>query len=399
MKKLRLARPPVVLPRGGTTLTEVLMSILCMGIGVVAVASLFPIALLRSVQATQLTSATILRFNAETLVDLSPTVIFNPNSHEDFANPMTNPNFIEHTTNDPYLIDPWGAMVVRTDAGRTIGQTDNVGAMERFDGLGALLDPNNADNTTTNAVPAFTEKEALSLVTLPDSWVTLYDEVVDPIDGGVTDTNRLYVQLGTSTKFDFADITAQITAAQTNGLEMRAVIFSESGDVSETRILSNVNQVDAAARQISWTQALPNNGDYDNVTRIRVEVREIRFTWMLTVRDVRSEGSTGFSALVDVVVFFRRSPSVEEETAYTLAGSGRTYVVNKVNASDPDAFLKKGGFMLDTRFGKWHRLSKVDDASDTITLERAVTTSLDTHEVCFMPGIVEVYELGRKNFP
>lgn len=396
MKKLRLVSPPAADPRGGTTLTEVLMSILCMGIGVVAVASLFPIALLRSVQATQLTSATILRFNAETLIDLNPAFIFDPDNDN---------NFVEHTdgTNadgDPYLIDPWGAMIVRTDAGRTISTRDNVGVMARFDGLAVFLDPNN----TNASVPAFTTTEALGLVTLPDSWVTLYDDIVDPLDGGATDTNRLYVDLGNSTTFDFADISTQITTAQNAGLEVRAVLFSESGDTSETRSLSdtaNTTPVDAANRRIQWLTALPNNGDYDSVSRIRVEVRENRFTWLLTVRDVKPEGANGFSALVDVVVFFNRSPSLDEETAYTLTQSGntRTYTVNKVTATDPDAFLKKGGFMLDTRNGKWHRLGKVNDATDTITLERNVTTSLDTHEVCFMPGVVEVYELGRKTFP
>ena len=48
-------------PRGGVTLTEVLVSLMLMSIGVVTLATLFPLAVLRAVQATQLTSATILR--------------------------------------------------------------------------------------------------------------------------------------------------------------------------------------------------------------------------------------------------------------------------------------------------------------------------------------------------
>ena len=66
--------------RPGTTLTEVLMSILIMSIGVVTLATLFPIAILRSVQATQLTNATILRYDAEAIIDLA-----NANSHGSLA--------------------------------------------------------------------------------------------------------------------------------------------------------------------------------------------------------------------------------------------------------------------------------------------------------------------------
>ncbi|MDB5336697.1 MAG: hypothetical protein JWN70_2316, partial [Planctomycetaceae bacterium] len=50
---------------GGATLTEVLMAILIMGIGMIGVMSLFPAAVLRSVQAHALTTSANLRFNAE----------------------------------------------------------------------------------------------------------------------------------------------------------------------------------------------------------------------------------------------------------------------------------------------------------------------------------------------
>ncbi len=55
---------------GGSTLTEVLMSILAMAIGLVAIASLFPAAVLRSINATRLTRGTVHRHNAEAMVDL-----------------------------------------------------------------------------------------------------------------------------------------------------------------------------------------------------------------------------------------------------------------------------------------------------------------------------------------
>lgn len=51
--------------RSGATLVEVLMSLMVMGIGIVSVVTMFPIAALKSIQATQLTNARMLRKNAE----------------------------------------------------------------------------------------------------------------------------------------------------------------------------------------------------------------------------------------------------------------------------------------------------------------------------------------------
>ncbi|MFH5803455.1 hypothetical protein [Alienimonas sp. DA493] len=53
------------------TLTEVLMSVLVMGIGVTSVATLFPLAVLRGARATQLTAGTILKQNAAETVAFS----------------------------------------------------------------------------------------------------------------------------------------------------------------------------------------------------------------------------------------------------------------------------------------------------------------------------------------
>ena len=57
--------------RSGVTLTEVLMSLLVMGVGVVSVATLFPLAVLRGARATQLTAGTMLKMNAAETVAYS----------------------------------------------------------------------------------------------------------------------------------------------------------------------------------------------------------------------------------------------------------------------------------------------------------------------------------------
>ena len=64
--------------RHGVTLTEVLMSLMIMGIGVVSLATLFPISTLRVLEATNLTNSTVARFNAEGIIDSFPQMIHNP---------------------------------------------------------------------------------------------------------------------------------------------------------------------------------------------------------------------------------------------------------------------------------------------------------------------------------
>lgn len=77
MKRKSLSPLPRVIglaPRG-VTLSEVLVSMLVMGIGVVAVATIFPLSVLRTIQATQLTHATQLRYNFEGLSGYRPELI------------------------------------------------------------------------------------------------------------------------------------------------------------------------------------------------------------------------------------------------------------------------------------------------------------------------------------
>src|SRR5262249_17344155 len=55
--------------RGGATVTEALIALLIMSIGLVALAVLFPLSVLRSIKASQFTNATDVRYNAEAAID------------------------------------------------------------------------------------------------------------------------------------------------------------------------------------------------------------------------------------------------------------------------------------------------------------------------------------------
>lgn len=109
--------------RSGATLTEVLMAMMIMAIGVSMVMSLFPISVLRTLQATQLTNATILSQNVKTLLEMDSNIAFDP----DYNN-----NSLEHTTsgNQNYIVDPVGYGVRYGDStiagSRNFGWRDNL---------------------------------------------------------------------------------------------------------------------------------------------------------------------------------------------------------------------------------------------------------------------------------
>ena len=88
--------------RSGITLIEVLMSLMIMSIGVSAVAVLFPISVLRSIQATQLTNAAILKVNAETLLQMRPELVFDPDGDQNYQEHVGRTNELH------YIVDPSG---------------------------------------------------------------------------------------------------------------------------------------------------------------------------------------------------------------------------------------------------------------------------------------------------
>ena len=93
--------------RSGATLTEVLISMLILAIGVVSIASLFPIGMLNSIRANKLTRATLLRNSAQAMLDVIPELVHDPDR---------NGNYTEHN-NSIYVVDPLG----RARIGNTFG--------------------------------------------------------------------------------------------------------------------------------------------------------------------------------------------------------------------------------------------------------------------------------------
>ena len=97
--------------RRGATLTEVLMSLMIMSIGVVSLATLFPISAKRVLEATNLTNATVLKYNAEGIVDSFPNLIHEPDGDTVFGGILTS----EDGRN--YVVDPLGWLDLESQIG------------------------------------------------------------------------------------------------------------------------------------------------------------------------------------------------------------------------------------------------------------------------------------------
>lgn len=190
--------------RDGVTLTEVLMSLMIMSIGVSAVAVLFPISVLRSVQATQLTNSAILKYNVEALIQMRPELVFDPDGDG---------NLVEHIGSkleSRYVVDPSGYYAMtdlslgyignpfnppasrgfadwfgNTDTNAD-GIPDTLVGLPRFDGgvraRSVSSFPPDGLRPDPNAYPE--EARALrilasDLTNLGDGWTTIVDSYVD----------------------------------------------------------------------------------------------------------------------------------------------------------------------------------------------------------------------------
>jgi hypothetical protein len=403
--------------RRATTLAEVLVSIMILSIGLISLAVLFPISILRSVQATQLTNAAIISVNAETQIDISPEMVFNPDGDD----PTVLANLLEHfrkSSKRNYIIDPvgWNKILDHTNGADlqlifghdgVVGNEMPMGNLPRWPGLPARFDAatifDNGMNlnppTTVAQARAFALSNALTTVTLPDSWVD--QEVTGPGSWVPTTT----ITIGTPptdidiTGFTFAE--ADLSAVSyTSTVPSRIVLFDTTGKKSQIRKIFNIN-----GRTVTWKGAdNPNNFD---IGLARIETQETRYTWLLTVRQLPS----GYKAQVDVVVLFRRPDSPTGEKLYQAVFTGPT--TQRINGedvkipgsrdaritfpADDEPALKKGGYILDTINAHWYRIQDIDKTATTATLRLDRPAIATSNTAMVLEGVIEVFPLEPKD--
>ena len=390
--------------RAGVTLTEVLISLLVISVAVSSVLLLFPLSLLRSVKGRQLTQATILRYNVENQLDLHPGL----------ANGLP--------SSRPGILDPLGWQLMqqlRIEKGLSKPVPPNFDASliyeDRF-GNYANNPPTNFDprllRTSGNTI---SEAAARKLVSLPDTWI-------DTARGVPTNYDPNLPGLTLPPEADLSDIPVNASGIS------RITVFDPTFRFSDVRTITNIdvpNKIVTLSSKLSPRVFDGNN----NLGEARIEIREQRYTWMLTVRSsVRS---------ADVVVFFRRSFSAEDErihqAKFSLINPGpdgqpgvagvddnndgfiddpfelkvgvggdfldkfnRTIPIRWTAAEPPT--LRRGGFIFDVQNALWYRIHDIPSLNESrktamLVLDEVIRTN-GTGGAILMRGIVDVYPIS-----
>jgi prepilin-type N-terminal cleavage/methylation domain-containing protein len=385
--------------RGGVTLTEVLMSLMIMSIGLSAVAVLFPISALRSAQATQLTNAAVLKQNIATVLAMNPRLVFDPDG--DFRrtqNPAAlNVHFAQG--NRVYLVDPFGFYSIYgadNDGNGSIDAADdefanwfgNTGnapltAVRRYDGglfarlQYALPVPPILPRPPLSTTLTVDQKRAFPLLSsyvsqLGSSWEDQLDTFVP--NGGLLppavdiDGNSIIVgaQLDSADDLRAIPDLSQITATDGAGNAIQTpnvyqvVVFSVDGRTSQalplTKIDTGTNQIYWSEYTPAWTDINKNNmrdsnplsreflidTDANNIPdtfavgRIVLQSqRTNNFNWLLSVRR-----SGDGRAVIDVLIRHGNAVQLSDETVFPVQ-LVRPGTVLGVNVSGFVAGLRK----------------------------------------------------------
>lgn len=408
--------------RSGVSLAEVLVSMLIMSIGVVSVASLFPISVLRTAQATQLTHAVFLRNNAEAWVESNSVILGNGQ--------IPFPAAVNQNTSVFAVVDPLGFTMANNGLSNLNATT--------FAGPPSVNAVGSSVARTSGGVG--TVALARQLATLPDSWSLIFEDVV-------TSFGALQITTNTDTT------SKNVTPAKLN---YRVVMFDVTGKVA---VLKGLNAV--AGTTLSWTSNLPVGFV---PARARVEVQDLRYSYMLTVQKnpdslatAKSLATINWVADVDVAVFFNRSFIASDENLFSLTypvivnsaaktvsagtltpfnGNGfdgapgvsgvdddgdgnpdlnaemgflgsddrRTVAVPFTVGLPGQPYLKKGSYMLELNALEWYRIvdlnTTLSPGTAVILLDREVRILNAANPVLggvFMKGIIDVFPLASLN--
>ncbi|WP_145372701.1 type IV pilus modification PilV family protein [Maioricimonas rarisocia] len=410
--------------RDGATLTEVLISILVMSVGVLSVMAMFPISILRSIQATQLTNAAILRENVRQQIALFPQFVlggseWRPNATytmDEFVVPSIKPGhrfpanrrliqtnaggtsgWIEpdwsastpisdgsvtwDTVVAPsaYVVDPLGWKAMEDALGTGLG-----GGFGNFDDSGTVR-----EGSLLRLNAGITDFDiAAAAVALPDSWSI----VIDAVPTSMTLTSATFgsnVNMGT-----FSTSTSAPT---------RVVVTSFDGTQSVVRTSS----VSVSTNTVSWSGDLPTALDSINkISRVRVETFERRYTWLITAR----RGPSGHTK-AQCVILFNRSLNPNDEYLYEVTSVGGSSIAGsntltvRWQASEPDPLIREGNFVFDAENALWYRIQAIDSIdrissprTATLTLGRQIEIDFATGAsarggAMFLPGIIDIFEL------
>lgn len=356
--------------RAGSTLTEVLIAMLVLGIGSVSVMTLFPVATMRAIKSNQMTQSTVARYHAETAVGayelgfyelfygpnrrpgdgtvVPPFPYWEPGPNGQFGTPPPDyddfPRFDYNLFNprrytlqqynnlpttagtqddfDSILIDPLGFyrmggdVAPNSNAARLFG-TFEPEVLNNTDGERPFVLPrvtggHRGNNTNSGIGNRLTEAEARALVTLPDQYSTLLDSHVA--------ANGFY-SVDLNNRVDADVMTAMlggIASFVDSGNQVTVALVDLDGNVhmrTVTGSTATAPEVASTGRTVGFTPALPEDppgsGNPISIERAIVQQQNSDFTWMISARV-----SLPVEVSMDVVVFFKRAYAEADERIF-----------------------------------------------------------------------------------
>jgi prepilin-type N-terminal cleavage/methylation domain-containing protein len=394
--------------RNGVTLTEVLMSIMIMGIGVVSLATLFPISTLKVLDATNRTNSTVARFNAEGALGAFPQMASDPDGDSTTDEKGTN-----------YVVDPLGWYELAAQSGTNplryeYNRPPTTSAFritqppfaQQTRYLGDRLPPNSALISSIDV--------ARQIASLPDTTIDFGEGFPDPdgVNAAAYVRNGPGLVTGLIMPIDEVDLTVftlpTTNPAYQNPTGYQVLILDVTGDYSEIRQIESV-----VGQTIGWPSR-PLPARYSSIVGlVRIERAEPYYTWMLTVRK-----SPSGPVNIDVVVFNKRDFSELSEQLYV--GDLRRYTLgadlvpgtagldlnfnltnndlgelghhlsddqpnNRVTVDwDPNLYtigpdkplLKRGGYFFDAANALWYQIQSIQEASTTTSATLALETAI-----------------------
>lgn len=355
MKTIHAHPLPSKQHRRGVTLTEVLMSLMIMGIGVTAVATLFPIAALRSAQATKLTNAAILKRNVEAQLRAQPWIVFDPDGDSNYTEHFRDP------ANRRYVIDPVGFYTQKSGWFGNNGGTA-VQVLPRFDA--GLASSTGLDATVAAELLAL-QQQASSAATLGDGWDTVVDTFAEEL---VLNGASQVVGVKLPTDVDLTDLQDVDSESYTARLGYdpgltRVTVFSADSQFSEVDTVFRFSD----PQTLLWSSGvLPPHFDFDGdgtledgeVGRVVIQTKRTSdFSWILTIR----RGGDGRTSGVDVVVMFNNGRIPEDEQVYESTFIKGTNQIGIRIPTTAEPVIRRGGFVLDLENARWYRISQVTE--------------------------------------
>ncbi len=396
---------PTVESGRGVTLIEVLMSLMIMSIGISAVMVLFPISVLRSVQATQLTNSAILKYNAEGMIRRNPKFIFDPDG---------NGNLIEHVraAQKRYLIDPIGyATALQDSDGDTLfssrfGQSLAYSTKAGFTSpdftykplplrYGGGLESSPLLSGLPAGQPVRSEHframilQAMRTAKLGDKWTTMVDTFGELVTTGDYPTGGAVLLPEETDLSDLGFITIAsdpnvfrvpfpVTAPQVPDSEsFRVVVFSVDGKFSQSFPLAGLVNIGTPINP-RWSVPFGEDLRLDNSLVLDVNLNQVvdrrslarefpgqigrvmiqtnqrsDFFWLMTVRRAPDGAARG----VDIVVRYAQTAGLADEFAFLATFVAGTNFVGVIFADNAEPVFKKGGYVFDALNARWYRIS------------------------------------------